>query len=135
MNSRRLMSTSRASGPALVGSEARSPITRYLEAGQQNRLGWWAGPWGVISLQLLRTDDRCTARVRTAPFWSSLCEFESLPICPGPLRHLRALTRKWFASVVEAFALEEHHVRLLILAGENWDRGQIWRAKHGPNTA
>jgi phage terminase small subunit len=37
-------------------------------------------------------------------------------------RHLRAPTRRWFRSVVAEFELEEHHVRLLTLAGESWDR-------------
>jgi phage terminase small subunit len=37
-------------------------------------------------------------------------------------KHLRADTREWFDSVMADFALEEHHVRLLVLAGESWDR-------------
>jgi len=39
-----------------------------------------------------------------------------------PPRHLQPLTRKWFASVIEAYELEPHHARLLALAGEAWDR-------------
>ena len=38
--------------------------------------------------------------------------------------HLRPATRDWFASVLADFELEEHHVRLLTLAGEAWDRGE-----------
>src|SRR5437762_14163915 len=38
-----------------------------------------------------------------------------------PPRHLRPLTRKWFASVIEAYELEPHHAGLLALAGEAWD--------------
>lgn len=38
-------------------------------------------------------------------------------------RHLRVPTRKWFREVVATFELEAHHVRLLTLAGEAWDRG------------
>jgi|1185.fasta_scaffold43875_2 hypothetical protein len=41
-----------------------------------------------------------------------------------PPAHLRAATRRWFASVLEDYDLEPHHVRLLQLAGEAWDRGQ-----------
>jgi P27 family predicted phage terminase small subunit len=39
-------------------------------------------------------------------------------------KHLQAPTRRWWASVVADFELEPHHVRLLTLAGESWDRCQ-----------
>jgi phage terminase small subunit len=38
-------------------------------------------------------------------------------------RHLRPATRKWFKSVAERFEMDEHHFRLLQLAGEAFDRG------------
>src|SRR4051794_2172435 len=41
-----------------------------------------------------------------------------------PPDHLRPATRKWFASVVENYELEPHHLRLLQLAGEAWDRAE-----------
>jgi hypothetical protein len=41
-----------------------------------------------------------------------------------PPPHLRPATRDWFASVIADYELEEHHLRLLTLAGEVWDRGQ-----------
>ena len=41
----------------------------------------------------------------------------------GP-KHLKASTRRWFAEVVKTYELEPHHVRLLQLAGEAWDRGE-----------
>jgi phage terminase small subunit len=53
---------------------------------------------------------------------------------PKPPRHLRLTTRRWWRAVVEAYELEEHHLRLLTLAGEAWDRSQQARealAKHG----
>lgn len=37
-------------------------------------------------------------------------------------RHLRAATRRWVDGVVENYVLEPHHLRLLVLAGEAWDR-------------
>jgi P27 family predicted phage terminase small subunit len=37
-------------------------------------------------------------------------------------KHLRAATRRWWESVVSEYVLEQHHVRLLTLAGEAWDR-------------
>ena len=48
--------------------------------------------------------------------------------------HLTPATRHWWESVVEDFELEEHHVKLLTLAAESWDRsGAARRAieKHG----
>ena len=41
---------------------------------------------------------------------------------PKPPRHLRPATRRWFTGVVEMFELEDHHVRLLTLAAQAWDR-------------
>jgi hypothetical protein len=38
--------------------------------------------------------------------------------------HLQPLTQSWWESVVRRWQLEEHHVRLLTLAAEAWDRGQ-----------
>ncbi len=38
--------------------------------------------------------------------------------------HLSAASRRWFAEISDAFALEAHHRRLLVLAAECWDRGE-----------
>lgn len=38
--------------------------------------------------------------------------------------HLTEETLRWWESVVDNYELEEHHVRLLTLAGEAWDRAQ-----------
>lgn len=56
------------------------------------------------------------------------------PLGPTPPDHLALATRRWWAGVVADFALEPHHLRLLTLAGEAWDRGQQARAvieQHG----
>lgn len=48
--------------------------------------------------------------------------------------HLRAPTRRWYENVVENYELEAHHLRILQLAAESWDRGQEAREaikKHG----
>jgi len=37
-------------------------------------------------------------------------------------KHLRAPTAAWFRRVVAGYDLDEHHVRLLTLAGEAFDR-------------
>lgn len=37
-------------------------------------------------------------------------------------------TRKWIRKVQSKFDLEEHHNRLLVLAGQCWDRAQDARA-------
>ena len=36
--------------------------------------------------------------------------------------HLQPATKKWWLSVCEEWDLEDHHRRLLTLAGEAWDR-------------
>lgn len=38
--------------------------------------------------------------------------------------HLREPTRRWFASVLADYELQPHHIRLLTLAAEAWDRSQ-----------
>jgi P27 family predicted phage terminase small subunit len=43
---------------------------------------------------------------------------------PAAPAHLSATTRQWWRSVVERWELEQHHVRLLTLACESWDRGE-----------
>ena len=56
------------------------------------------------------------------------------PKKPAIPAHLAPPTRKWFGAVLENYALEDHHVRLLTLAAESWDRGQEARAglvEHG----
>jgi P27 family predicted phage terminase small subunit len=53
---------------------------------------------------------------------------------PTPPKHLRAATRRWWSEIVAEYALEPHHLRLLTLAGEAWDRAQQARgalARHG----
>lgn len=42
---------------------------------------------------------------------------------PLPPEHLGSETAAWW-SVSDAFDLEQHHLRLLTLAAEAWDRGQ-----------
>jgi phage terminase small subunit len=41
---------------------------------------------------------------------------------PLPPKHLKPLTRQWWSSVLTDYELEPHHIRLLTLAGEAWDR-------------
>ncbi len=41
-----------------------------------------------------------------------------------PPNHLRGATALWWQSVVAEYELEPHHVRLLTLAAEAWDRCQ-----------
>ncbi len=49
------------------------------------------------------------------------------PKFPAPPRHLEPATRKWWATVVRDYVLGEHHLRLLRLGCESWDRGQLAR--------
>ena len=39
-------------------------------------------------------------------------------------KHLVSATGRWWESVMADYELEPHHVRLLTLAAEAWDRGQ-----------
>src|SRR6188768_215256 len=47
---------------------------------------------------------------------------------PTPPSHLSDETRNWWRSVVTTYVLERHHLKLLQLAGEAWDRAQEARA-------
>src|SRR4030042_578428 len=49
-------------------------------------------------------------------------------------KHLKSSTKKWFREIIETYELESHHVKLLTLAAEAWDRCQDARkaiTKHG----
>lgn len=37
--------------------------------------------------------------------------------------HIKGGVRRWCLSVIKDFVLDEHHVRLLILSAEAWQRG------------
>lgn len=39
-------------------------------------------------------------------------------------KHLQPATAKWWSAVVADFNLEAHHIRILTLAAEAWDRCQ-----------
>ena len=43
---------------------------------------------------------------------------------PKAPQHLASDTRQWWRAVVAEYVLEDHHVRLLTLAAETWDRCQ-----------
>lgn len=47
------------------------------------------------------------------------------PKAPG---HLSEAAAAWWRSVVDTYALEDHHLRLLTLACQAWDRGEQARA-------
>jgi hypothetical protein len=57
-------------------------------------------------------------------FWEGRMAKKLLNDMPRAPRHLRAATRGWFDSIVEAYHLESHQVRLLVLAAEAWDGGE-----------
>jgi P27 family predicted phage terminase small subunit len=49
-------------------------------------------------------------------------------------KHLNSETKKWFKEVLNNYELESHHIKLLTLAAEAWDRCSQAReaiAKHG----
>lgn len=43
---------------------------------------------------------------------------------PKAPAHLKPETAKWWREIQANYVLESHHVRMLTLAGEAWDRGQ-----------
>ena len=43
---------------------------------------------------------------------------------PRAPAHLREATRQWWRQVVSDYVLEGHHLKLLTLAAESWDRCQ-----------
>jgi len=56
---------------------------------------------------------------------------------PRPPRHLSKDSQQWWKNVVSEWALEGHHLRLLQLAAEAFDRAQMARRdieKHGSLT-
>jgi P27 family predicted phage terminase small subunit len=46
---------------------------------------------------------------------------------PQPPSHLSASARQWWTTTVESYQLEAHHLKLLQLACESWDRSQMAR--------
>jgi phage terminase small subunit len=53
------------------------------------------------------------------------------PAAPRAPAHLADPTRAWWRSVVEKYELEDHHLRLLTLAAESWDRCEAARKAIG----
>lgn len=53
---------------------------------------------------------------------------------PVPPAHLQDATKAWWLGVVSGYEFEQHHLKLLTLAAESWDRCTQARealAKHG----
>jgi P27 family predicted phage terminase small subunit len=48
---------------------------------------------------------------------------------PPPPDHLSPSARQWWETVVASYVLEPHHLKLLQLAAESWDRCQAARAQ------
>ena len=44
-------------------------------------------------------------------------------------RHLRGETRKWIKKIIADYELEGHHIKILITAGECWDRITLARER------
>jgi phage terminase small subunit len=42
-------------------------------------------------------------------------------------KHLRPATRRWWLTVVQDYELAEHHLKILAMAGEAWDRKEAAR--------
>ena len=48
---------------------------------------------------------------------------------PEPPAHLSPSARQWWQTAVETYVFQEHHLRLLQLLCEAWDRAQSARAQ------
>jgi P27 family predicted phage terminase small subunit len=48
---------------------------------------------------------------------------------PQPPTHLSSSAKQWWQATVETYVLQEHHLRLLQLACEAWDRAQEARTQ------
>ena len=46
---------------------------------------------------------------------------------PAPPAHLSSSARLWWQTTVDRYVLQEHHLRILQLACEAWDKAQIAR--------
>lgn len=68
------------------------------------------------------TTDRCPHIVyaQPTPIENRILEYR-MTTTRAPA-HLAKATRTWWRGVLDAYELEEHHVRLLTLAAEAWDR-------------
>ncbi len=53
------------------------------------------------------------------------------PKSPKPPSHLSNASKRWWKEVVATYALEPHHLKLLQLAAESWDRCQQGRRAIG----
>jgi len=50
-------------------------------------------------------------------------------LLPQPPSHLSESSRQWWLSTLATYILQEHHLRLLQLCCEAWDRAQMARAQ------
>ena len=48
---------------------------------------------------------------------------------PTPPAHLSPEAKRWWGEVVRSYELEPHHLKLLALAAETWDRAQEARRR------
>jgi P27 family predicted phage terminase small subunit len=89
----------------------------------------WASPRKPTG----RIPSKAVTRKKFAPVQSGFCplileQFDMISRRPTRKpkvpKHLSADTRKWFANVIENFELEGHHLKLLTMAAEAWDRSR-----------
>jgi phage terminase small subunit len=49
---------------------------------------------------------------------------DKMTVSSIPPKHLNQATKRWYIHVTENYELEQHHLRLLTLAGQAWDRAE-----------
>lgn len=88
-----------------------------------------------VLVACLRTPTRFKVIPGSPSLISNFNENEAVNMAKTPAKeaisapnHLKTATGRWFVDVCETYVLEPHHVRILTLAAESWDRGQAARA-------
>ena len=103
-------------GPDKRGDPAADRPRGYVQKSSCRPLGTGVGTQKRARLDPVQTKTETTMRT------------------PKPPDHLSAASKRWWLEVVEGFALEPHHLRLLELAASAWDRCEQARealATHG----
>ena len=92
----------------------------------------------MSNLHNLTSVDRMGNATRSSAFQNEMRFLKGLQMAKkrptAAPSHLRAATARWWQAVIDGYELEEHHIRLLTLAAESWDRTQQAReilAKQG----
>lgn len=100
--------------PSTPNKELSHSLARWVEGSGGSKSWRQSVLWTVPQL---RFHKHCPRSIRIFPMPRE-------PAAPRAPAHLQKATRDWFVGVMADYVLEPHHVRLLTLAAEAWDRSQ-----------